>query len=256
MTVASNYYNYQSANINTDPLYNKGESPAITSLKSHVMKHYGGLNLGTFNVRPIRGGSAPSTHAFGAAWDWRYMNTDGTGLVGRAKMLNTVMPFLINHSYELGIQMVADYVGCTIWKASRSGDPSGGWKAQARNSEGMGQSWAGWLHIEIHPSEWHDGRPVSDKLGTTGFPPFNPAAGEFSLWPLAAKPNLRVGSTGDVVRYLQGVLRKDGFGIVIDGNFGNGTANVVRAFQAKHGLVVSGWANPEVWITIDRIARS
>lgn len=254
MSIATAYFNYQTANINTDPHYNKGEAPAITSLRQYVLKQYGGVSLGSFGVRPVRGGTAPSTHAFGAAWDWRYVNADGTGLVGRTAMLNTVMPFLINHSAELGIQMIGDYIGCRIWKADRSGDVNHGWKPQSPNAEGMGQAWAGWLHIEIHPSEWSDGRDVATKIGTTGMPPFNPAAGQFSLWPLAAKPAIRLGSAGDVVRYLQGVLRKDGFGVVIDGSFGNQTTQVVRTFQTKHGLTADGVVGPVTWKTVDAIA--
>lgn len=248
MTVATAYFNYQRAGTG-HPLYNKGEAPAIESLQQYMLKTWGGQDLGSFGVRSVIGGSSISTHAFGAAWDWRYENPG----MGRALMLNQALPFLIDYSKELGIQYIGDYVGCRIWKADRSGDVNGGWKIQPVSSQ-MGQSWARWLHIEVHPDEWADGTSVEDKIGIGGaapFPPFIPEYGQFSLWPLAVKPTIKQGAVGDPVRYLQGVLRKCGFGIGIDGQFGAITTNFVRFYQGIYGLTADGIVGPKTWAKVD-----
>lgn len=61
--------------------------------------------------------------------------------------------------------------------------------------------------------------------------------------PAPTKPRLsswlRRGSTGPVVRYIQGVL-----GIKVDGQFGPVTDRAVRAFQKTHGLKVDGIVGP------------
>ena len=61
--------------------------------------------------------------------------------------------------------------------------------------------------------------------------------------PALTKPRLsswlRRGSTGPVVRYIQGVL-----GIKVDGQFGPVTDRAVRAFQKTHGLKVDGIVGP------------
>lgn len=243
------YFNWQRAT--TDhPRYNKGKSPALVDLLDYLLKRWGGQGLGIFNLRSIRGGTSWSTHAFGAALDWRYT------ALGRALMLRMVLPFLIANHKALGIQMIEDYVGCRVWKADRADDVNGGWKMQTPSSTGMGQSWAAWLHIEIHPDFWADDRDVETKLGIVAFPPFEPAWGLFSLWPYATnKPVLRQGATGDVVRYLQGVLRcKALLPIGVDGNFGPITAMVVRAFQQAHGLTPDSVVGPKTWAVIDQMA--
>lgn len=263
MTVATEYFNYQRAGTNHQH-YGKGVSPAIVDLKDYVMKRWGGMNLGHYGIRNTRGGTQPSTHSFGAAWDWRYMNADGGGLLGRAKFLSEVVPVLISNSKELGIQFIGDYVGCRVWKADRSGDANGGWKLQAESDEGMGQDWAGWMHVEVHPSVWTDGRSIEQKLGIgpidtpagpVPFPPFRPASGEFSVYPFADKPVIRLGAKGDIVKYLQGVLRKNGYRIGIDGDFGAITRMVVRTYQAKNGLFVDGVVGRQTWAAVDADAR-
>ena len=61
--------------------------------------------------------------------------------------------------------------------------------------------------------------------------------------PAPTKPRLtgwlRRGSTGPVVRYIQGVL-----GIKTDGQFGPITDRAVRAFQRAHGLKIDGIVGP------------
>lgn len=64
--------------------------------------------------------------------------------------------------------------------------------------------------------------------------------------PETSKPalsnSLRIGSTGNSVRYLQSVL-----GIKADGQFGPITDRAVRAFQSANGLKVDGIVGPITW---------
>jgi Mn-dependent DtxR family transcriptional regulator len=53
------------------------------------------------------------------------------------------------------------------------------------------------------------------------------------------------GSRGLAVRNLQAALRLDGFAIQVDGDFGDNTEAVVRAYQRKIGLVDDGVAGPK-----------
>jgi hypothetical protein len=54
-------------------------------------------------------------------------------------------------------------------------------------------------------------------------------------WPL------RQGMSGNAeVKNLQTALRAKGYNVVVDGNFGGGTAAAVKSFQAKSGLVADG----------------
>ena len=52
--------------------------------------------------------------------------------------------------------------------------------------------------------------------------------------------NLKRGSRGDGVKWLQYALKRLGFGLTIDGIFGPKTEEAVKAFQAERGLVVDG----------------
>ncbi len=84
-------------------------------------------------------------------------------------------------------------------------------------------------------------------------PPFDPANGKFSLYPFAVKPMIKIGSTGDPVRYCQGVLRKLGYyHAKVDGFFGNYTADAVKAFQRDRGLKADGIVGPaQTWPALD-----
>src|SRR3954469_20592385 len=87
-----------------------GPTPGILNWKRYVLDHFpGGLDLGTFMVRNIRGGSSLSVHAVGRAWDWRFENPGP----GRATA-DTVIDFTIANHEALGIQAIHDYVQCRI----------------------------------------------------------------------------------------------------------------------------------------------
>lgn len=230
-------------------------SPNLLSLRKYLVEKYGGQNLGIYGNRPVTGGTAPSSHAFGAAMDWRYQNPGP----GRAVCMNEVVPFLINNSAELGIQAIHDYFGAQVWRAGR------GWLAQRPGSHGgsMGRAWATWLHIEVHSDYWSDGRSVMEKVGFSAidnpeevaFPPFDPQNNHYGLWPLAKnKPVIRIGARGDAVRYLQGVIfNKAGGGVVVDGSFAAQTDRRVKELQKFFGRKADGVVGPETWQIIDSL---
>lgn len=91
-----------------------------------------------------------------------------------------------------------------------------------------------------------------------GFPPFNPAACQFSLWPLSGvKPVVRIGFHGDAAAYAQGVIRCKGgpdHQIPVDGVWGRTSAWHLMAFQNFFGLHADGWLGPQTWAMIDRLA--
>lgn len=163
MTVQDQFTSWQTSPKKPDP---KRCSPICGSWFNYLRIHWGGQHLGCYAARPVRGGTSLSSHGSGAAIDWRYENPG----CGRQEMLNECMPFLINNSKELGIQAIHDYRGCRIWRppgcSGRATTPSPecGWKQQKPSSGGMGQSWASWLHLEVHPSRWTDDRTVAQML--------------------------------------------------------------------------------------------
>jgi len=67
-------------------------------------------------------------------------------------------------------------------------------------------------------------------------------AGSLSPFPL-----VRQGDQAHPVRTLQDLLRAQGHGLVVDGNFGPLTAAAVRAFQQQKGLSVDGIVGPNTW---------
>lgn len=154
MTVSKCFYNWQNPT-KADYVKFRKASPNLVELCDWLVKRFGGMKIGLFQKRPIRGGTQPSSHSFGAALDWRYPSRE------RAKK---AMRFLVKYSDELGVQAIHDYVGGTIWRAGR------GWKAQKPDGHGMGQPWATWLHIEVCRPKWGDARPVVLKVGEGNLP--------------------------------------------------------------------------------------
>ena len=68
-------------------------------------------------------------------------------------------------------------------------------------------------------------------------------------------PLLRLGSSGEAARQLQGFLKVRGFRVgPLDGRFGPATDAAVRAFQGKQGLVVDGLVGPATRAAIAELA--
>jgi N-acetylmuramoyl-L-alanine amidase len=72
--------------------------------------------------------------------------------------------------------------------------------------------------------------------------------------PVAQGPSMRAGDRGDHVRDLQGALRRYGYGIICDGDYGPETATVVAAFQRHFRQQhVDGIADRSTTATLDRL---
>jgi peptidoglycan hydrolase-like protein with peptidoglycan-binding domain len=88
-------------------------------------------------------------------------------------------------------------------------------------------------------------------------PPWDPQHGEFGGWPRRPdKPDIRLHTRGQAVRYLEAVLRhKVGQERVhVDRYFGKAARTALRQFQRDHGLTVDGWCGDETWPVVDQVA--
>jgi len=227
------------------------------------------MYLGCEGDRSIIGGASASTHAFGASPDMRYENP-GPGLF----VADTeIIPWLIATSRETGVQAIHHYRRSLIWRPpGTSGRPLGsdGWKVQSPSPNGMGQSWALWIHVEFLDTMLSDARPIEEKLG--GLPPVivppNPTP-PVIIDPPPTPPvlvpggthmievnitTLRRGSTGGRVKKMQGIINanfiapNDQWGYLTeDGAFGAKTEERVRAIQAFFGMTVDGIVGPKTW---------
>lgn len=92
-----------------------------------------------------------------------------------------------------------------------------------------------------------DRRIYTDRAGrvdwTTGAAPAAPK-------PATADPILRRGTKGEAVRVAQDLLARHGVEIRVDGDFGPGTDNLVRAFQEAKGLLADGVVGPATWAAL------
>lgn len=128
------------------PPFNR-DSPNLLAVRAHLERVFGiGEFLGLYANRPVRQGTSPSSHAFGAALDWRYPP---------GKRLE-VCDYLTSNYEVLGIQAVHDYSGARIWRADRLA-----WRHST--SSMMGDAWATFVHIETHPDHWANATPISER---------------------------------------------------------------------------------------------
>lgn len=98
-----------------------------------------------------------------------------------------------------------------------------------------------------------NGKPRSSV--NAAIPPFHPERFQFSLWPLnPRKPGLSLGSKGDAVRYLQGVLLKNRQAVKVNGIFDATTQRAVLDRQKAHGFRQTGLVDLAFWRHIDSIA--
>lgn len=99
--------------------------------------------------------------------------------------------------------------------------------------------------------------PVTQALKTWALPAAPaPAPAPYGSWPRTAKPTIRLGSEGDVVRYLERVLvEKAGQSIANpDRYFRADTDVAVKNLQRFFGLTVDGIVGAQTWPTIDFLA--
>jgi hypothetical protein len=138
---SNGFYNWQGqpAGAAQSGRYNQ-LSPHLAGFQSWLLANYGGNSLGGHVDRPVRGGSAPSSHAFGAATDWGYSD--------RAKA-DSVLNYVIANADRLGIQAVHDYGRMRVWRAGR------GWKDQPKGSHGgLMNPGTKHLHFEVNEANW------------------------------------------------------------------------------------------------------
>jgi len=129
-------------------------SPNISAWLLYILARFGGVNLGSYMVRPRTGTTNSwSTHAFGAAWDWGY---SVNGVPDNAKRL-AVIDFLITNHVKLGVQMIVDEAYDRTWKCYRLELGGPGWKDGAIDG-------GYWLHIETNPDSWFNATPVAERL--------------------------------------------------------------------------------------------
>lgn len=208
-------------------------SPNLIALQEYLLKRWGGMGLGIYGVRGTRDNPGQwSVHAFGAALDFRYQSPGP----GRAVLLDDIIPFLIENSAELGVQAVHDYAGGRIWRSNRGDGKGAYWKDQPRSSTGMGQTWALWIHIEVHQAAWGDGRPVEQRLQGVTVPAPTLRRGMQSPDVLALTQYLRFFKittaepgptfTRAVERSVKRLQRR--LNVLPDGVYGPGTANAFK----------------------------
>jgi hypothetical protein len=255
-TIETEHYNWQRHQPAPDPRYAR-LSPNLDAIGDELAKRWGMTDLGGYGWRPIRGGTAPSSHGFGAATDRRYFE------LGRARALSEVLPWLIRNSRALHLQAIHDYFGCRIWRAGRTANleeaETKWWAPQPPNrTTGMGQSWAVYFHLETTRSGWPDGTPIPNRL-VDGEPipqpepqPIPTPGGPFVHATIKrGDVNADVFAAQVIVRHRAGQTQ-----VVADGQFGQQTENAIRNVQAFTGQTVDGIVGPKTWAVLDFLANS
>jgi len=265
MAYETEFHNWQN-----DTGWDKGryenDSPNLSALLTYLLERWGGVSLGIEGNRKIRKGGSPSSHAFGAALDWRWGAHDSfpnMTAVDKDVVLHQVIPFLLDWSEVLHVQAIHDQG--RIWRSDRPGtDWDGKWKDY---STGYGA----WLHIETTKAGWDDATPIQERIDAVVAalegnstpappPPPPPSPSKYGTWPVTAKAKLgptqaRNTQNPDAIRYLQTVLRDEASqNITVDGWFGTETERCVRNLQKFFGASVDGWVGPETWGVVDFLA--
>ena len=124
-----------------------GKRPGTEKLVELLCKHYGFRNLGTFGVRPVRGGSLPSVHGSGRAADLGWTDPKAAALVAQ---------WLVDNSEAFMLEELHDYAGTTkkgteTWgRGYRIGR---GWKDYtASDNAGTPGPSSRWFHLEVSPA--------------------------------------------------------------------------------------------------------
>lgn len=125
-----------------------------------------------------------------------------------------------------------------------------------------------WEYSREGVEDWHVRLYMGDQIPsavidhetdneTSAWPPFLPGYCQYGLWPIAVKPRIGPLDQGDVVLYLQGVIRcKAGGRIAVHGYYDNETIERVKDLQRFFGKTVDGWCGPdEMWPLIDWLSQ-
>lgn len=208
-----------------------GPTPGARALMSWYLGEYGmkgGINLGIYNCRDIRGSTTTSLHGEGRAADLG-VNPHG------AAYGDEVAELLHQNSGELGLQ-------CIIWKRRIwSGSyPNAGFRPYGGTNPHLDH-----IHVELSWAAATDltAQRIADVLAGRG----NPAE------PAAVRRTLREGATGDDVVELQQFFNRafpayEGTPIPTGPKrFGPQTAGVVKEFQRRAGLTADGVVGPKTY---------
>ncbi len=150
-----------------DPARPMSQPPAghdqigLTRLKDYTLGRWGGVNLGIYNNRAIRGGTSASVHRDGRAWDYKAQSY---------QMLSEVWDFWIAHADALNIQEIHDYAGNRAGE-QRAWRTGVGWHPA---NVGMGPL-GPYTHVERNWDGAKDTRTIPEIVaGATTFRPSSP----------------------------------------------------------------------------------
>jgi len=119
-------------------------------------------DLGCYSDRPVTGGTKPSQHRDGVAFD--------IGFIQDEDARQDAADWLVENHEALGVQMVLNY--------RRSGSASSGWYWRLARYEDETEPERGtftkaghWLHVEVHPTIADDTTPIAALLDPEPVPP-------------------------------------------------------------------------------------
>lgn len=201
--------------------------------------------LGCYHDRSITGGSTPSVHRDGRAFD--------IGFLDQEAARQDCYTFLIDHAHLLGLQMVLNY-----W---RHNSPSSGvgWRLPRYSGEQTPRTFpwnrkGHWLHVELHPTVALLETPIEELVGPA-LPVPAPPKGPRIVMITADMQQIRRGDSGGFVTKAQAILTANfGQDIAADGLFGALTDQAVRNVQRFFGLDVDGIVGPQTWGTLLEVA--
>lgn len=231
-------------------------SPNLLQLGVYLGKRWQMTNNGCYVERDVRGGELPSSHSHGAATDRTY--------VDRLIAATQIIRWLIDNSKELHLQAIHDYFGCRIWRAGRTSSIADAhttwWKTQEPDPvNGMGQSWAKWLHLETTEDGWPDSSSIASRVGEA--PPVNPTPIPPGAITTVFTRTIRPGDSGPDVAFIQTVIHAPGSptgnkSIIVDGKYGAQTVQAVKNIQAFTNLAADGIIGPKTQAVFLQLANS
>ena len=179
------------------------------------------------------------------------------------KTAMAAVPGTSNHGWALALDLAIDADGDEAfeWPVKSIDKKAVEWLL--KNADKFGFAW------ELQSEPWHlvyvagDSLPQAVRDFEGGVLPTVPSVDKVEEGIQAAKKiRLKMGSGGpkatkeekDAVIWLQTLLNKNGFKLLVDGDFGKVTDTAVRDFQRKHIAkvgVVDGMVGPKTWAALE-----
>lgn len=212
-------------------------------------------NNGTWVVRNMNNANKPgkpSVHGTGRAADmsWRKSGNKGFGDYNTALQ---VVDFWVANAELFLIEEIHDYFPAPHgrgWRCDRSA-----WRVYDKPTIGSAPG-GDWFHVEIAPDHADNAQYYIDAFAkaTGAKPSAAPAAASAPAAKPAGAPAggmkfeypgapLTKGSTGPAVKLVQAVVKTK----IADGQYGNVTADAVKAWQKANGLTADGVVGPTTW---------